>query len=176
MKPVTKFLCRPVVVLCLGVTAHLSAEPIYHSDTAFAESATSLYENTSDALVPILRISPVRAATPHSIPDFGDPLALGVDTGLGVFTGDIYHLDLLTKPNLPVPADFVDIELPPGMLRGIDILGDPDSFFLSYDGRAFDRSLLNIKNAEIIEVDGVPITSEYSPLSLMGFGIIIEAN
>ncbi len=46
--------------------------------------------------------------------------------------------------------------------------------YLSYDGRAFDKSLWNLQTAEVIERNGLPVTSETSPLSLSGFGYVSE--
>lgn len=98
-----------------------------------------------------------------------DPLGTGVATGLSVFGGTVLFLDLLENPQ---SDNLANIELPPGSLQGINILDDLDALYLSYDGRAFDKSILDLSTAEIIKRNGLPVTAETSPLSLSGFGVV----
>jgi hypothetical protein len=121
----------------------------------------------------LMKTAPLPTDKPTTVSELADPLALGSDTGLNVFDDPVHHMDLLANAMIDEP-DPADIELPPGSLRGIDILDDLDALFLSYDGRAFDQSVRDVENAEIIERRGVPVTTEGSPLNLMDFGKIVD--
>ena len=175
MSLIIKSISSTVALLCLLISFTIPAAPIYPENEAVVpESGSSLIADEGSFTVPLLEASPIRADKPTSIPEFSDPMGMGVDTGLSVFAGNLYFMDLLANPGIANSGDSVEIELPPGALRGIDILDDLDALYLSYDGRAFDGSMLNLENAEIIERKGLPVTSEGSPLSLTGFGLIAD--
>jgi hypothetical protein len=79
---------------------------------------------------------------------------------------------LLANPRVTDPHITAEIELPPGALRGIDILDDLESLYLFYNGRAFDSSVMKLEGAKIVERKGLPVTTDGSPISLTDFGII----
>jgi hypothetical protein len=118
--------------------------------------------------------SPFTANNQTIIQGFADPLGTGVDPGLRVFAGKVNFMDLLGYFTIMKAADTVEIELPPEALHGIKLLDDLTSIYLSSDGRATDKSLFNLQTAEVIERNGLPITSETSPLSLSGYGSVSE--
>jgi hypothetical protein len=122
----------------------------------------------------IFDFSPTNGSSLATVPGFEDPLGIGADSGLMIFGGRVYFRDLLGNFTLPTLHASTDFELPPDTLHGINLLDDVTSMYLSYEGRAFDKSLLNLQSAEIIERNGLPVTSETSPLSLSGFGIVAE--
>lgn len=164
-----------VALLHLMISFSVTAAPIYPENEAVTpEPGIWSFKSRRLITVPLLEVSPVPADKPTSLPEFSDPMGLDIDTGLRVFTGNLYFMDLLANPRIAIPGDTAEIELPPGALRGIDILDDLDSLYLSYDGRSYDSSVLNLENAEIIKRKGLPVTSEGSPLSLTGFGLIAD--
>jgi hypothetical protein len=83
-------------------------------------------------------------------------------------------MDLLGNYQDSKFRDYSDFELPPDALQGIDLLDDLSAMYLSYDGRAFDSSLFNLQSTQVIERNGLPVTSETSPLSLSGFGSVSD--
>ncbi len=118
--------------------------------------------------------SPFTADNHTIVQGFADPLGTGVDPGLRIFGGKVYFMDLLGNFTAFTLADTAEIELPTGALQGIDLLDDVTSMYLSYDGRAFDKSLFNLQTAEVIQRNGLPVTSETSPLSLSGYGYVSD--
>lgn len=118
--------------------------------------------------------SPFTANDQSIVPGFADPLGMGIDPGLTVFSGSVNYMDLLGNFSISKLSDVEEIELPPGALQDIDLLDNMTSVYFAYDGRAFDKSLFNLQTAEIIERNGLPVTSETSPLSLSGFGFVSD--
>jgi hypothetical protein len=118
--------------------------------------------------------SPSTANSQTIVLGLSDPLGIGANPGLSVFGGRVYFSDLLGNFTVSTLGDATEIELPPGTLQGINLLDNVTAMYLSYDGRAFDKSLLNLQTAEVIERNGLPVTSETSPLSLSGFGFVSE--
>jgi len=118
--------------------------------------------------------SPYTANSQTVVAGFADPLGIGADRTLRVFDGAVYFMDLLGNFTVSSLGDPEDFELPPGTLHGINLLDDITSMYLSYEGRAFDKSLWNLETTEVIERNGLPVTSETSPLSLSGFGFVSE--
>lgn len=108
------------------------------------------------------------------VPGFADPLGVGTVPALRIFDGKVHFMDLLGNFTISTLGDPEDFELLPGTLHGINLLDDITSMYLSYEGRAFDKSLWNLETAEVIERYGLPVTSETSPLSLSGFGYVTE--
>ena len=123
---------------------------------------------------PLIDFSPFPAHNKIVVPGFVDPLGTGVDPGMRIFSGKVHYMDVLGNFNVTKPRESVDIELPPGSLAGINLLDDVFAMYLSYNGRAFDKSILNLKAAEVVVRNGLPVTSETSPLSLAGFGSVSE--
>ncbi len=163
----------PIALLSLLVSIPLSATPIYPDTEATPiESDSNSFERNPLITVPLLEASLVPTNKPTSLPDFSDPMDMGTGNWMSLFPGGVHFMDLLVIPkdaNSTVAAEF---ELPPDALQGIDILDDLDSLYLSYDGRAFDDSILNLEAAEITERRGLPVTTESAPISLTEFGII----
>jgi hypothetical protein len=159
---------------CLLAGACAQATPVYPDDIPQPGPDSQSIEDRRRFTMELMKTAPLPIDKPSTIPELADPLAMGRNTGLNVFDGPVHHIDLLASPMMD-DSDLADIELPPGSLRGIDILDDLDALYLSYDGRAFDRSVQDVKNAEIVERKGVPITTEGSPLNLMDFGKIVES-
>jgi hypothetical protein len=163
----------PIALLSLLVSIPLSATPIYpDTEATTIESDSSPFERNPLVTIPLLEVSPVPTDKPTSLPDYSDPMDMGIDNWMSLFPGGVHFMDLLVIPkgaNSTVAAEF---ELPPEALRGIDILDDLDSLYLSYDGRAFDDSILNLEAAEMTERRGLPVTTETAPVSLTDFGII----
>lgn len=168
-----KSLVYPLALPCLLVGVSALATPVYPDDSPEPGPDSQTLEDKRSFTMRLMKTAPLPTDKPTTVPELGDPLALGRDTGFNVFDGPVHHIDLLANPMMDDP-DPSDIELPPGSLRGIDILDDLDALFLSYDGRAFDKSVQDIENAEIIERKGVPITTEGTPLNLMGFGKVVS--
>jgi hypothetical protein len=123
---------------------------------------------------PLFDFSPFSADNKTVVPGFADPLGTGVDPGLRVFSGKVHFMDILGNFRLQQTDEIVDVELPPDALKGIDLLDNFLAVYLSYDGRAFDKSILNLGVAEASEHNGLPVTAETSPLSLAGYGSVSE--
>jgi hypothetical protein len=167
-------LCRATALLCLSASPTLWAAPIYPGEPTETEPGGRFSESERLSNAPLLEASPVPTNKSTTLPELFDPLGLGVESGLRIFSGNVHFMDLLANPGVDDPSESVAVELPPGTLRDINILDDMDSVYMSYDGRAFDKNtLMNIENVEIMDRKGVPVTSESSPVSLTGFGIII---
>ena len=173
MDLIIKSQCGPIALLSLLLAGPLLASPIYPDTevTAIASDSNPLERNPL-ITVPLLEASLVPTDKPTSLPDFSDPMNMGVDNWMSLFPEGIHFMDLLIIPEAAVSGVAGAIELPPGALRGIDILDDLDSLYISYDGRAFDDSILNLEAAEMTERRGLPVTTESSPISLTEFGII----
>lgn len=123
---------------------------------------------------PLFDFSPFSASNNTVVPGFADPLGAGVDPGLRVFSGKVHFMDVLGNFRVKKNSEIAEVELPADALKGINLLDNFLAMYLSYNGRAYDRSILNLGGAEVIERDGVPITIETSPLSLAGYGSVSE--
>jgi hypothetical protein len=168
--------CRAsVALLCLWLGAPATATTIGPSDasTLLEPLAMSAQDNRFLSAL-LFDFSPYTAKSQTVVAGLVDPLGIGTDPALRVFNGEVYFMDLLGNFEISTLGDAEDFELPPGTLHGINLLDDIDSLYLSYDGRAFDTSLWNLETAEVIERNGLPVTSETSPLSLSGFGSVSE--
>lgn len=121
---------------------------------------------------PLFDFSPFSATNETVVPGVADPLGTGVDPGLRVFGGTVQFMDLLGNFNVAKSGDAAEVELPPGALNGINLLDNFIAVYLSYNGRAFDKSIWNLQAADVIDRNGRPVTSEASPLSLAGFGSV----
>jgi hypothetical protein len=118
--------------------------------------------------------SPLIGNSQTMVPGFSDPLGIGAESGLSLFGGRVYSRDLLGDIAVSKLHHSTEFELPPDSLNGTNLLDNLTSMYLSYNGRAFDQSLFNLQSAKVIERNGLPVTSEASPLSLSGFGFVSE--
>lgn len=123
---------------------------------------------------PVFDIAPFGSHGETGIPGFTDPLGIGADPELDAFSGSVYNMDLLGDFTLEYERDVAAVAVPPEALKGLDIREDLLTPIFNGKQRAFDASLLNIKDAEVKEFMGLPVTSETSPLSLAGFGLVTE--
>lgn len=173
MSLIIKSISSPIILFGLLVSVPLSAAPIYpDTEAAAIESDNNPLERNPLITEALLEASPVPTHKTTTLPDYSDPMDIGVDNWMSLFPGGVQFMDLLVTPRDANSAVIADIALPPDTLRGIDILDDLDSLYLSYDGRAFDDSILNLEAAEMTERRGLPVTTETTPISLTDFGII----
>jgi len=93
---------------------------------------------------------------------------------LKVFGGTVQFMDLLGNFTAAAGSAAAEVELPPGALNGVNLLDNFIAVYLSYNGRAFDKTIWNLQGAEVIDRDGLPVTSETSPLTLAGYGTVAE--
>jgi hypothetical protein len=164
-----------VTVLCLWVTIPAAATPVDVGDrSATLEPPAMSAQDRRFGTALLFDFSPLIANNRTTIQGFADPLGMGVDPALGVFDGKVKSIDLLGYFTIWQAADTADIELPPDALHGINPLDNLTSVYLPFEGRATDKSLFNLRAAEVIERNGLPITSETSPLSLSGYGSVSE--
>lgn len=168
-----KSLAYALALPCLVCSVSVAATPVYPDDVPEPGPDSESLDDRRRFTMRLMENAALPLDRPVTVPELADPMALGRDTGLSIFDGRVHHIDLLANPVMDDP-DLADIELPPGSLRGIDILEDLKTLYLSYDGRAFDKSILDVKNAEMTEYRNVPHTTEGTPLSLMGFGNIVD--
>jgi len=122
---------------------------------------------------PIFDFSPFSANNHTVVPGFADPLGTGIDPGLKVFAGKVQFMDLLGDYNVARNDRTAEIELPYGTMRADDLLSSFLSRYLEH-GRAFDQSLMSVQNAQVTERNGLPVTTETSPLTLAGFGSVAD--
>ena len=160
-------------LLCIGACVSAVATPIYPGDEVPNPDSPSLEERRQYTMQ-LMEVAPQPTDQPVSAPELTNPLNMDREIALRAVGSHVRFSDLLARSVLPDPGR-VDIELPPGTLRGIDILDDLNALYLSYGGRAFDKSVLDIGNAEIVEDKGIPITTDGSPLSLGDFGELTRA-
>ena len=154
------------------VVSSASIEP---GDTAAVLELHGLSQKDKRIITaPLFDFSPFSADNKTIVPGFADPLGAGVDPGLRVFSGKVHFMDILGNFRAKQTDGIADVELPPDALKGIDLLDNFLAVYLSYDGRAYDRSILNIAGAEVTERNGLPVTAETSPLSLAGYGSVSE--
>jgi len=167
------FLTAAAVLLCLPIGVPATATPVYPGGVVVSPDSKSL-EDRRRFTIQLMHVAPLPTDQPVSAPELANPLHLDREIALRTFGREVHYSDLLASSMIPDP-DPLDLELPPGALRGIDILDDLDSLYLSYDGRAFDKAVLDIGDAKIIDKKGVPVTTDGSPLSLGDFGVLIRA-
>jgi len=164
-----------IFLLLMWVTAPAPAANIGPNDpTAMLELLGLSAQDKRLITAPLFEFSPFSATNETFIPGVADPLGTGVDPELRVFGGTVQFMDLLGNFNVTKLDGIADIELPPGALNGINLLDNFIAVYLSYNGRAFDKSIWNLQNADVIDRNGRPVTSETSPLSLAGFGSVSE--
>ncbi len=171
-----KRLCRaPLALICLWIGGHATATTIGSNEASPPLEPLAMSAQDKRYLTALLfDFSPYTANQQTNVTGLADPLGIGADPALKIFDGKAYFMDLLGNFTVSSLGDPADYELPPGSLRGINLLDDVTSMYLSYEGRAFDNSLWNLETAEVIDRNGLPVTSETSPLSLSGFGSVSE--
>lgn len=123
---------------------------------------------------PVFDNAPFAPPAKHAVPGFADPLGIGADQKLSVFSGVVQFMDLLGDFTLEHDKDLAAAALPPNALKGTDYRDNLLEGILTGKRRAFDPSLLNVKSGEVRELNGRPVTSETNPLSLAGFGVVSE--
>lgn len=164
-----------IPLLCLWVSVPAPATNINPVDAPTILEPNSMSpQDRRFVTARLFDFSPFTANNRTVVPGFADPLGTGIDPELKIFAGKVHFMDLLGNVDVSSSQDHADIELPPGALDGVNLLDDLVSMYLSYDGRAFDKSLFNLETAEVIERNGLPVTSETSPLSLSGFGAVSD--
>ncbi len=170
---------RPIKLLAalfsLWISAFVFSASVDSDDVAAIRELRGLSPHDKRSITaPLVEFSPFIADNKTVVPGFADPLGSGIDPGLKVFSGKVQFMDLLGFFRVQ-PSDAVaEVELPPGALKGIDLLDDFLAVYLSYNGRAYDGSILTITDDPVVERDGVPVTPEMSPLSLAGYGAVSE--
>ena len=166
---------------CFMVILHLAMASTFGvAESINPNSAPAMFEALGLATpeertlsAPLFDFSPFSANSQTVVPGFADPLGTGIDPGLRVFNGSVQFMDLLGNFNMEEPDRTEGFEMPRGTLRSDDLLSHLLSRYLA-QGRAFDQSLLRIQDAEVTELDGMPVTNETSPLSLAGFGNVTD--
>lgn len=167
--------CYLVVLLCMLVTTPAFAATIGPNDpTAMLELLGLSPKDKRLLTAPLFTFSPFSATNDTVVPGVADPLGTGVDPQLKVFGGTVQFMDLLGNFNASTGGSAADVELPPGALNGINLLDNFIAVYLSYNGRAFDKSIWNLQGEEVIDRHGLPVTSETSPLTLAGYGSVAE--
>ena len=162
----------PAAVLsCLLTITQSLATPIYPDDVPQPGLSSLSLEDKRRFTKRLMQTAPLSSDKPSAISELADPLALGHKTGFSMLPERVYFIDLLASP-IPSSPSLADIKLPAGALRGIDILEDLNALFLTYDGRAFDNSILQAEDSEITLHRGAPRTHEGTPLNLSNFGKI----
>ena len=168
--------CLAIISLfCIALSLPGGAENIESGDSSAILELLGL--STKDkrlVTAPLFDFSPISASRHAAVPGFADPLGTGLEHGLNVFSGKVYFADLLGHFSDDNPDDADSKILAAESLKGIDLLDNYAEVYLSYNGRAFDRSLWNLQRADVTERNGLPVTSETSPLSLAGFGSVSE--
>jgi hypothetical protein len=172
-------MARPIQLLVslFALTASLavSSASIEPGDTAAILELHGLSPRDKRIITaPLFDFSPFSADNKTVVPGFADPLGTGVDPGLRVFSGKVHFMDVLGDFRVKQADEIAAVELPTDALKGIDLLDNFLAVYLSYDGRAYDKSLLNVGGAEVTERNGLPVTEEASPLSLAGYGSVSE--
>ena len=143
------------------VTPKLEASANHSSEQAILET-------------PFFKNAPFTAPDNRSLPGFANPLGLGEDKNLKVFSGVVQFMDLLGDFTLEQDKDTVAGVLPPNALKGLDYRDDLLEDIYAGKRRAFDAYALDVGKSELRQLDGRPVTSESSPLSLAGFGTVTE--
>jgi len=167
--------CFLVVLLSMLVTTPAFAAAIGPNDpTAMRELLGISSKDKRLLTAPLFTFSPFSATNGTVVPGVSDPLGTGVDPQLKVFGGTVQFMDLLGNFNASTDGSAADVELPPGALSGINLLDNFIAVYLSYNGRAFDKSIWNLQSAEVIDRNGLPTTSDASPLTLAGYGSVAE--
>ncbi len=164
-----------IIFLCMLFPLPAPAAAIGPNDpTAILELLGLSSHDKRLVTAPLFEFSPFYATNDTTVPGLGDPLGAGVDPGLRVFGGAVQFMDLLGNFNAAKAANTEEVELPPGALNGINLLDNFIAVYLAYNGRAYDKSIWNLRTAEVEDRNGLPVTAEASPLSLAGYGSVAE--
>lgn len=164
-----------ISLLCLAASLPASSASIEPGNMAAILELRGLSaEDKRIITAPLFEFSPFSANNKTVVPGFADPLGTGVDPGLRIFSGKVHFMDVLGHFRAKKPDQVAEVELPPGALQGVDLLDNFLAVYLSYDGRAYDKSILNLRGADVTERDGLPVTTETSPLTLAGYGSVSE--
>ena len=156
-------MAKPIKLLAalfsLWISAFVFSASVDSDDVAAIRELRGLSPHDKRSITaPLVEFSPFTADNKTVVPGFADPLGSGIDPGLKVFSGKVQFMDLLGFFRVQ-PSDAVaEVELPPGALKGIDLLDDFLAVYLSYNGRAYDGSILNITDDPVVERDGLPVT------------------
>ncbi len=171
----TRYLYALLALLLGALSLPASA---YYIDTANPSKVLSLrgasLMEISVITAPLVEFSPFRASPRNQVEGFADPLGLGKDISLRLFLGNVHYMDLLGEYQGLRIIDNIDLELPPGVVRGERLIANYVERFFTGKVRAVDRSLYNLKRTETHTWWGLPVTSETSPLSLAGFGSVSD--
>lgn len=170
---------RPIYLLvflfALVFSGPLSAASIDPDDTvAILELQGLSPKDKRIFTAPLFEFAPFFADNKTVVPGFADPLGAGVDPGLRVFSGKVHFMDVLGHFQTQEQDEIAAVELPPDALQGVDLLDNFLAVYLSYNGRAYDGSVLQLAGSQVVERNGLPVTAETSPLSLAGYGSISE--
>jgi hypothetical protein len=164
-----------VFLLMMLVTIPASAATISPNDPTARSELEGLSPQDKRLLTaPLISFSPFSATNNTVVPGVADPLGTGVDPQLRVFGGTVQFMDLLGNFTAADNGKAADLELPPGALNGVNLLDNFIAVYLSYNGRAFDKSVWSLPGAEVMDRNGLPVTSETSPLTLAGYGKVAE--
>ncbi len=164
-----------IFLLSMWVTVPATAATISSNDqTAMLELRGLSSQDKRFLTAPLFNFSPFSATNNTVVPGVADPLGTGVDPQLRVFGGTVHYMDLLGNFNEGKPGDTAAVELPPGALSGVNLLDNFIAVYLSYKGIAFDESIWNLQGTDVIDRNGLPVTSETGPLTLAGYGSVAE--
>lgn len=165
----------------LAATAVLLMAPLAQAGKLPPPPVTPYLESSADASnkqaileTPLFKNAPFAAPDNRSLPGFANPLGLGTDKSLKVFSGVVQFMDLLGDFTLEYDKDVVASALPPNALKGLDYRDDLLGDIFQGKRRAFDEYALDVRSTEVRQIEGRPVTSESSPLSLAGFGTVTE--
>lgn len=169
----TKFLWARVSAILTALSVPVLGASIDSTDTLAMMKARGLATiEKRHFTAPLVQFSPYTAKKNPVVTGYTDPLGIGADPKLRIFSGRVQYMDLLGHFSIAKDDDPREIELPPGTRLADDLLAEFLSKYLPGQKRPIDYSLLNLKKAEVMERGGVPVTTETSPLSLAGFGTV----
>lgn len=123
----------------------------------------------------LFEFAPFKSQENSQVAVVANPLGLGSDPDLTLFSGTMHYADLLShfEGSLDI-LDHSDVTLPAGTVRQQQLIRNYVQRFFSGDVRAVDASLYNLRKARVRTWLGLPVTHETHPLSLAGFGSVSE--
>lgn len=161
-----------IAVLGTPAFAHFidTSDPAYRLRVSTASPA-ELQKITG----PLFEFAPFRPHANNRVPALLDPLGMGTDPSLKLYSGLLFNSDLLGYfHSLRTDNNNDDLELPQGTVHQSVLVSNYVSRFFGGKVRAADRSLNRLRKAGKRTWLGLPTTLETSPLTLAGFGSVGE--
>jgi len=151
------------------------ANAIQRSDAAIIlnENGELRIERAS-ATAKALEFSPFSSGSDVVVSGFSDPLGMGVDPALKLFSGEVQHMDLLGDYRPSNPHNPEEIAPTPESIQSSQLINSLLHGFVLPNHKELVKAQLSVNDAEASRFSNKPRTREGSPLNLAGYGSVSE--